>query len=143
MINKVCHEKMKNKKRFNKISYLKNYMSWYLRIMEKENISLIFPSSSIRGELWSLMAYLNQAFHLSGVNCSMAQLWRYKTAYLKYFKQLGFKTPQLYQTLPPGEEPDLSSIPSFPVICKPDSGSGSIGVFLAETPNILRRFFSA
>ena len=121
--------------------YLRNHISRLFKLVKKENISLIFPSSIVRGELWSLIACLNQAFHLSGVNCSMAQLWRYKTAYLKYFKQLGFKTPQLYQTLSPGEEPDLSSIPSFPVICKPDSGSGSSGVFLVKSPDMLLWFF--
>ena len=141
MYRRKMNDKEFRIKRFCKGSCLKNHMSRYLRLMREKNISFIFPSSNIEGSRWTLIAYLNQAFHLHGINKKQADFWRFKTSYLQYFKKLGFKVPSLYQTLSPGEKPDLSSILSFPVICKPDSGSGGSGVFLASSPDVLRWFF--
>ena len=120
---------------------IKNQMSQCLRIIKEKNISFIVPSSSINGGQYLIIGYFNQAFGFPGLDKKLSKFWMRKSRYLKYFKQLGFNVPPVFQALSSQEEPNLDLITDFPVICKPDCGIGSKGVFLAENSKNLEKLF--
>ena len=126
----------------NLVSFSKFLLSQYLEIIKKRNISFIFPSVGINDLQYLLMGYTNSAVGLPGLSFKASKFWYKKSRYLKYFKKKGVKVPSVYQILHPDDKLNLKNIEKYPVICKPDCGTGSKGVFLAENPEILNRFFS-
>ena len=126
----------------NWVSLSKFLLSQCSEIIKKKNISLIFPGIGTNDLQYLLMGYLNSAFGLPGLSFKASKFWYKKSRYLKYFKKKGVKVPSVYQILHPDEKLNLKNIEKYPVICKPDCGTGGTGVFLAENPEILNHFFS-
>ena len=123
------------------LSDTQNQMSQCLKIIKEKNISFIVPSCSINGGQYLTIGHLNETFNLPGLDKKLSKFWMRKSRYLEYFKQLGFNTPSIFQTVSTKEEPNLDLITDFPVICKPDCGIGSKGVFLAENTKELETLF--
>lgn len=113
----------------------------YLKIINKNNINIIFPSNNINDYRYILLGHLNQIYDLPGLNKNLAYFWCKKSNYLKYFNKLNIATPRILQIVHPMKELNISAITAFPVICKPDSGTGSKGVFLANSQKDLYNFF--
>ena len=123
------------------LSDIKCQISQYLKTIKQKKISFIFPSCSINGGQYLILGHLNQIFGLPGLDKKLSKFWLRKSRYLKYFNQLGVKVPHIFQTVSIQEVPDLCLITDFPVICKPDCGSGSMGVFLASSAEELQKLF--
>ena len=120
---------------------IQNQISQCLKIIKQKNISFIVPSSSISGGQYLTIGHLNQTFSLPGLDKKLSKFWMRKSRYLKYFRQQGFNTPFIFQTVSTQEKPNFDLITDFPVICKPDCGSGSRGVFLARNLKELEKLF--
>ena len=125
----------------NTLFLAKYLISKYSQIINDKNISFIVPTYNTNNMHLLIIGFLNQVFGLPGLSKKQARFWYRKSRYLKHFKSLGFKTSHILQTVPMREYPDKFSIKSFPVICKPDFGSGGVGVYMANSPKELDVFF--
>ena len=125
----------------NVLSDVKYQMSEYSKIIKDKNISFIIPTHNTNDVQYLMIGFLNQIFGFPGLNKEQAKFWYRKSRYLSYFKSLGFKVPHVFQVVPLKEYPDPHSITAFPVICKPDCGTGGDGVYLANSPEDLMDFF--
>ena len=123
------------------LSDIKSQMSQCLKMIKEKNISFILPSCSINGGQYLIIGCLNEMHGLPGLDKKLSKFWMRKSRYLRHFKQLGLNAPSIFQTVSTQEEPNLDLITDFPVICKPDCGSGSRGVFLARTSKELEKLF--
>ncbi|MDE0092055.1 MAG: hypothetical protein OXN83_02075 [Oligoflexia bacterium] len=129
-------------KMINSVPFLVQYMiPKYSKIIENNRISLIVPTHKTNDINFLIVGHLNQVFKFPGLNKKQARFWYRKSRYLKHFKSLGFKTPNILQIVPMKEYPDTLPIQSFPVICKPDCGSGGEGVYVAKSPKELDVLF--
>ena len=123
------------------IFHAKYLISKYSKIIKDKNISFIVPTHNINDINYLIIGFLNQIFGLPGLTKEQTRFWYRKSRYLKHFKSLGLKVPRILQIVPMREYPDKCSITSFPVICKPDCGTGGDGVYLANSPEDLMGFF--
>ena len=123
---------------FIKFRYL---MYSYSKIIRDKNISFIAPTHKINDINLLMLGFLNELFELPGLTKKQAKFWYRKSHYLKHFKSLGFKAPNTLQIVPMKEYPEQISTQFFPVICKPDYGSGGDGVYIAKSPEELNIFF--
>ena len=127
--------------RLQALTAAKCQISQYLKVIKEKRVSFIYPSYSINGIQYLVMGHLNQTCGLPGLDKKLSRFWMRKSRYLRYFNQLGIKTARVFQKVSTQEEPDLRLITAFPVICKPDCGSESQGVFLASSPEELQKLF--
>ncbi len=67
-----------------------------------------------------------------------------KDQYLSILQENGLPIPKIYAVLKDNQEPSESLIQSleFPCLCKPASGTGGIGVFLAQNAQDLQTLYS-
>ncbi len=123
------------------INVKSNISSCLKIIKEKKNISFIVPSCGINGYLFLVLGFLNESLKFPGLDKKLSRFWMRKSRYLKHFNLKGIKTPTVFQALSTQSDLDLSLIAHFPVIAKPDGGSGSCGVFLSQRPEELCKLF--
>lgn len=123
-------------------TFYKIHSEALLAISSRNNIDCIFPSSGVNGGYMPVVSKVAATASRPWISREQAYLFSRKDAYLETLRKNGIRTPYIYEVVEFGKNPENLSRISYPCICKPSQGYGSIGVYVAQDENSLRHFFS-
>ncbi len=119
--------------------YLEMYHDRLAAHVKKHGIDCILPSAATDMILRSI-GRVNDKFDLPGIREAAAILFTNKNKYLFTLAKHGVLGPRPEDIVMPGKEPNFYDLP-YPVISKPNRGTGSKGIFVSQNEADHRWFF--
>ena len=123
------------------VDYVDMYFEFLLNHVRQHHIDCILPSAAT-DMILTAISLINEEFGLPGINTAQATLFGRKMPYMYHLSEQGVSVPRMLAVVMPGDELNLERFDfQYPVICKPDRGTGSKGIYVAENEDQLRWFF--